>query len=74
MGLKFVKKRFKYALTHATKNACFKSLLKEKEHLSKGKELKYDELKGQNYMMPGYDVFPETIFKILSIRIKDIDV
>ena len=68
------KQKFKELVKGRTEKASLEKLLKEKNKLSKGKELEYTELKTQNYMRPGNKLSIHQMRKILQLRIRDTSV
>ena len=48
--------------------------MKEKNKLSKGREIKYKEHKMQSYMKPGSGLAPDTARKIFSLRSRDLQI
>ena len=70
----FTKQRFKNLVKKQCELACFRSLMKEKNKLSKGREIKYKEHKMQSYMKPGSGLAPDTARKIFSLRSRDLQI
>ena len=68
------KSKFKMLVKNSCKIACFNSLMKDKEKLSKGKEIKYDRLESQTYLNPGNNLLLETMRWIFRIRSRDLDI
>ena len=68
------KKRFKEIVRNACKQACFLSLLSDKNKLSKGKEIEYSEFKTQKYLLPGTKMSTESIRWIFAIRSRDLPI
>ena len=71
---RMTKIKFKEIVKSAVEKACIESYIREKQQLSKGKEIEYEELKLQRYMMPGSGLSSESIARILSLRIRDVGV
>ena len=55
-------------------SACFLSLLKEKESLSKGQEIHYDSLKTQSYLLSDSGLSIESMRRIYHIRCRELHV
>ena len=70
----YSKKKFKVIVRNACKQACYMSLISDKNKLSKGKEIEYSELKTQNYLQPGSNVSTESVRWIFAIRSRDLPV
>ena len=68
------KKKFKGIVKEACRSACFNSLLNEKEKLSKGKEIIYNELKTQSYLLPGNNLSTESARWIFTLRSRDLPI
>ena len=68
------KKKFKEIEKEAVRKASLQNLLNEKRMLSKGNDLKYEELKTQSYLLPGNNLSINDMRRILQIRIRDIPV
>ena len=56
----------------ASQRACFASLLKEKNILSKGKEIKYDSLHIQAYLKTENKIDMDTKRRIMRVRLRDV--
>ena len=63
------KNKFKEIVKEAVEKASLRNLLKEKETLSKGKQLKYSELKTRPYLMPGRNLNITDMRRIFQMRI-----
>ena len=68
------KKKFKDMVSNACDRACFDKLIKEKEKLSKGKEIMYEDFEVQEFMKPKAKLSIEEVRRILHIRIRDLDI
>ena len=65
------KLKFKEIVKSAVQKASFRKLQEEKNKLSKGKDMKYEEPKTQQYLMPGNCLNIQDMRRILQIRIRD---
>ena len=65
------KNKFKEFVKEKVEEAAFTELVKEKYKTSKGNLLKYDELKTQNYLLPGGNLNYMDMKRILQMRIRD---
>ena len=76
LSLDEIEKLSKYKFKKIVRNACLKTtfnyLLSEKEKLSKGKQIKYNSFKIQNYMKPGTGLSTQDIKLIYSIRTRNL--
>ena len=70
----FTKQNFKKIIRTECKQACFMSLLKEKNKLSKGKEIMYEEFKMQTYLKPGHNLTQHSARRIFSLRSRDLQI
>ena len=68
------KKKFKEMVKKRSEIASFERLLKEKEKVSKGKDLHYEELRLQDYLTPGNNLSISDMRKIFQVRIRDMSV
>ena len=68
------KKKFKEMVKKRSEMASFERLLKEKEKVSKGKDLHYEELRLQDYLTPGNNLSISDMRKIFQVRKRDISV
>ena len=68
------KVKWEKVVKEASQKACLASLLKDKNKLSKGKEIKYDALETQSYLQAGNNTDLDTKRKILRVRVRDIPV
>ena len=68
------KKEFKKIVKKACRVSSFSYLLKEKSKLRKGKDIEYDQLQTQNYLMPGYGLNSDSMKKIFMIRSRNLDI
>ena len=66
------KSKWKVLVKNKIKEACFISLSKQKEKLSKGKECKYDKLELQSYFKSGNTLATDTKRKIFKTRSRDL--
>ena len=62
------KEKFKSIVKLACQEACFKQLLKNKQNMSKGKEITYDKFQIQPYLKPGYGLNLYSMRKIYFMR------
>ena len=58
----------------SVENASFERLNEERKRLSKGKNLEYEELTTQPYLLPGNSLTITDMRRIMKIRIRDIPV
>ena len=65
----FSKTKWKLTVKEAAQKACFKSLMSDKSKLSKGKEIKYNELACQSYFKGGHGLNSETKRRIVKVRL-----
>ena len=65
------KRKFKEIVRESIRGAAFQKLLSEKINLSKGKDLQYEKLKTQSYLMPGRNININDMRRILQLRIRD---
>lgn len=70
----FSKPRFKKLIKTACKNSCFKSLLRDKSKLSKGKEIDYSTFEMQNYFQPGHNLTNLSARRIFKVRSRDLPI
>ena len=68
------KKVFKQLVKESCEIACFKSLIREKEKLSKGSEITYTDFKSQPYLMSDSELSVEMMRKIYHIRTRELPV
>ena len=68
------KQRFKKLVKNACQKACFSSLLREKQKLSKGKEISYTNFEMQKYFQPGQNLNTDSVRKIFRIRSRDLPI
>ena len=68
------KRKFKEIVKHAIEKASFKNLQKDKNKLSKGKEIAYKYQKHQGYLIPGNNINIYDMRRIFQLRIRDISV
>ena len=66
------KQPFKQLVKESCENACFKSLIKEKEKLSKGREIQYTNFETQSYLMSDSDLSVEIMRKIYHLRCREL--
>ena len=67
------KGKFKELVKKSCEKACFNSLLKEKNILSKGREIQYSCLMTQSYLKPESSLVIDDMRWIFSVRSRDID-
>ena len=67
------KKSFKALVKESCHNASFTSLIKEKDSRSKGREIKYESLKTQGYLLPENGLNVEQMRRIYHVRCREID-
>ena len=65
------KAKWKILVRKQTKKACFKSLMRDKAKLSKGKEILYTNLETQSYFKPGNTLSTTTKRRIFKARSRD---
>ena len=68
------KGRFKAIVKKACEKAGFHRLLSDREKLSKGKKLIYNEGETQAYLLPGHRLNIHEMRKIMKMRLRDTDV
>ena len=66
------KAKWKELVRKRTKSACFESLVKEKQKLSKGKEIMYSKFEMQSYLRSGNPLLTDTKRKIFKLRCCDL--
>ena len=66
------KGKWKSLVRKRAREACFKSLIKDKAKLSKGKEICYNKLETQCYFRPGTNLTTETKRRIFKVRSRDL--
>ena len=66
------KRKFKTLVKNACKEACFQKLLREKQKLSKGKEIHYAKFETQQYLKAGFGLSTLMMRKIYHTRCREI--
>ena len=64
--------KWKKLIKNKIREACFRSLIVDKQKLSKGKEIQYDKLETQLYFKPGNALSAETKRRIFKVRSRDL--